>query len=212
MGCLQSRHRLHDAAAYGKLERVKRLLAGGADVNAKDDDGLTPLHWAAETHCILEDLLRDPRETVHCTVHCSALVGHVDVAHVLLENGADVNAKHKDGGNPLHWAAMRGCGDVAQVLLENGADINAKNDDGLTPLHLAADCDKADVARVLLKNGADVNVKNKDGNTPLHFAAESYPSGADVAALLLKNDADVNAKNNADETLLHVVAAKGFFN
>ena len=71
------------------------LLASKADVNAKDKDGLTPLHWAA-------------------------FKGHKDVAEVLLANKADVNAKDNLGLTPLHRATVIGYKDVADLIRQHG--------------------------------------------------------------------------------------------
>ncbi len=90
------------AAKNGDIKNVRELLANGADVDAKDKDGETALHWAA----------------------CS---GKVDIATFLIEKGADVDAKSNYGKTALHWAAFFGHVDFAKVLIENRADVNAKD-------------------------------------------------------------------------------------
>ncbi len=82
---------IHDAAAKGDLEKVKVLLKGnpGTDVNAKDNEGRTPLHAAAYN-------------------------GHKDVVQLLLANKADVNAKDAYSQTPLHEAAVKGYRDISQ--------------------------------------------------------------------------------------------------
>jgi hypothetical protein len=138
---------LLDAARNGDTARVRELLRKGANANAKDRGGWTPLHWAA-------------------------FWGHVDVAKLLLEHGADVNAKESVyDATPLHVAAATGHADVARLLLEHGADVNAKyGDSDLTPLHVAALYGHADVARLLLERGADPSIRDKHGRTPLDIA------------------------------------------
>jgi hypothetical protein len=159
---------LLDAARNGDTARVRELLRKGANANAKDRGGWTPLHWAA-------------------------FWGHVDVAKLLLEHGADVNARDEDSRTPLHVAAAGGHAEVARLLLERGADANARGKDGWTPLHYAASYGHADVARLLLDHGADPSIRDKDGRTPLDIARatrhkevarviEEYERGVGVGA------------------------------
>ena len=154
----------------------------------KDTDGITDLHRAAA---------RDLREA----------------AALLIEKGADVNAKsnqkYRKGYTPLHYAAERGnARETAALLIEKGADVNAKGQNGATPLHRAVReyrkyNDTREIAALLIEKGADVNAKNKDGNTPLHQTVRVYKRGHEIAALLIEKGADVNVKNNGGWTPLH---------
>jgi len=149
---------LEQAILAGNLEKVRELLKENPDVVfGKDEEGFTPLGWAAGK-------------------------GNKDAAELLLANNADVNAKTKDGGTPLCLAAAKGRKDVAELLLANKADVNAKNNDGWTPLHYAADYGQKDVAELLLAKGASINAKADDGSTPLSLAAAK--GHQDVAKML----------------------------
>ena len=98
------------ATRDGNIEAVRQHLDAGADVNAKDEDGWTPLHWAAWE-------------------------GHRQITELLIVSDADVNAKDEIGMTPLHWAAVLGRkNEIVELLITNGADVNAKNDVGQTPL------------------------------------------------------------------------------
>jgi len=88
------------------------LLASKADVNAKGNNGTTPLHEAAG-------------------------IGSKDVVELLLAKGADVNARDGEGDTPLHRAAAAGHKDVVELLLANKANVNARDDSGMTPLKAA---------------------------------------------------------------------------
>ena len=134
--------KLYDAVSGNRISKIEQLLKQGADVNAKDEDGRTPLHDASYWD----------------------LVG---IAKFLIENGADVNAKDKDGWTPLYRASHWDYVGIAKLLIENGADVDAQNINGWTPLHQAAVWDRIDIVKVLIENGADPFIKNKDGQTPL---------------------------------------------
>ncbi|MGA7741195.1 MAG: ankyrin repeat domain-containing protein [Polyangia bacterium] len=135
---------LTQAAAAGRLDAVRALLAGGAPVDSKAESDWTALHFAATG-------------------------GWTNVAALLLDRGADPNARARFGMTPLHWAAMRGRAEVAGLLTRRGARTDARNAYGMTPLHMAGD-DK--VVAVLVTAGADVNVLDDRGRTPLHTARQ----------------------------------------
>jgi hypothetical protein len=115
---------IHEAALKGNIEAVKQHLAAGADVNAKNEDGVTPLDHAT-------------------------LWGHKEIVELLLAKGADLNAKDNDGWTSLHNAAYRGHKQIVELLIAEGADVNAKTNDGRTPLDLAED----EIADLIRKHG-----------------------------------------------------------
>jgi len=160
---------LHEAVLEGDLQRVKKLLEQGANVNARNTVGWTPLHLAAEK-------------------------GYLEVARLLVEKGADVNARDDDGTTPLHFAALWGHLEVARLLVEKGADVDARNNFGTTPLHYAALGGHLEVARLLVEKGADVDARNNNGWTPLHYAA---PNGhLEVVRFLLEAGANPTPRSN----------------
>ena len=169
------------AARGNDIKAVQWLLANGAEVNAKNDNGWTPLHGAA-------------------TKNAS------EAAAVLLANGAEVNAKRENGWTPLYLAAHENASEAAAVLLANGAEVNVTSN-GWTPLYMVAFRNASEAAAVLLANGAEVNVKDNDGWTPLHWAA--FRNASEAAAVLLANGAEVNAKNNDGETPLDLAIREG---
>jgi very-short-patch-repair endonuclease len=199
----------------GIIVEVKQYISLGADVNAKDQCGRTPLHWAAwNSHKDTAQLLIDNGAEVDAKdndgwtpLHRTALDGHTDMAKLLIENGADVNAEENEGYTPLHRAAFNGHTGTVQLLIENGADINAEESDGGTPLHWAAENGHTDMAHLLIENGADVNAEENDGYTPLHRA--SLNGHMDTAHLLIDSGADVNAEESDGGTPLHWAAENG---
>ena len=188
--------RLHIAAEHSQISEITQLLNAGADVNARirlgPHRGQTPLHRA-----MVRDLFRGGKEK-----------NTLEVVKLLLDVGADVNARSNKNVTPLHFAAW-GCKiEVVEILIKHGADINIPDDDGKTPLHGAVrePIDRARkkntlaVVGLLLNAGADINVHDKSGETPLHNALSGKP---EVVELLLAYGADVNAPNNDGKTSLH---------
>lgn len=89
------------------------------------------------------------------------------VVELLIENGADVNARDDHQKTPLHWAAhLPGYVRITELLIASGAEVNVKDDKHITPLHNAAFDDLDKVARLLIAHGADINAKDSEGLTP----------------------------------------------
>ncbi len=149
------------------------MLAGGAPVDGKDASDWTALHFAAA-------------------------YGWTDVAAILLDRGADPNARARFDMTPLHWAAMRGHAEVAGLLTRRGARADARNAYGMTPLHLAAD-DK--VVAVLVTAGAAVNPLDDRGRTPLHTARQGK-----VAKALIDRGADLRIRTPQGRTAMELAA------
>lgn len=104
-------------------------------VSSRDDNGNTPLHWAAAN-------------------------GHKEVTELLLANKADVNAKNNDGATPLYAAAGTGHQDVVELLLANKADSNARTNRGMEAWRVAALAGHREIATFLLASNADVDAEN----------------------------------------------------
>nr|UVF58849.1 ankyrin repeat protein E2 [synthetic construct] len=131
--------KLLEAARAGQDDEVRILMANGADVNATDNWGDTPLHLAA-------------------------VRGHLEIVEVLLKAGADVNASDEMlGDTPLHLAAADdGHLEIVEVLLKHGADVNAQDKFGKTPFDLAIDNGNEDIAEVLQKAAKLNDYKDDD--------------------------------------------------
>ena len=121
--------------------------------------------------------------------------GHADIVKLLLEKGANVNAKSIHGYTALTAASRNGHADIVKLLIDSGADVNAKEIEGATALMAASWAGHADVVRLLLDNGADVNAEDTQGRTVLMYASVGNDDNTDVVQLLLDNGADINAKD-----------------
>ncbi|CAE7752961.1 ANK2 [Symbiodinium sp. CCMP2592] len=184
-------HRAVDAGGCShssQLSMVKFLLANGAQVNATDHDGRTPLHVAVRHY--------DPS---------------ISMVKFLLANGAQVNATAHDGRTPLHDAASQSFSvPIAELLLAKGAKADAEDEAGFTPLHYATQNLCAKMVKFLLKVGAPIDARSKNGHTPLHALYYRYWDGSpneqreavEIAKLLLASGADISAKTSSGSTLL----------
>jgi len=136
----------------------------------------------------------------------AAKIGDTETAKMMIEMGADVNARNDSGLTPLYWASLRSFTDIAKILIEMGADVNVRNKDGYTPLYWVSSEGHTEIAKMLIEKGADVNAKNEVGETPLQSALEKGHS--ETAKMLIEMGADVNAKNEDSETPLQSALEK----
>ena len=164
--------------------KIKEAISNGANVNARDENkyGTTVLMRAAKH-------------------------GHAEVAGLLLEHGADINAKDNEGWTALMGAAWRGHAEMINFLLEHGADIDAKDNEGWTALMKAAWKGYAEAAKILLKHSTGVNAQDNAGWTALMGASKEGRS--EIAEALIQYGADVNIASNNGITALIEAAGGG---
>ena len=173
--------------------------------------GATPLHYAVSSgiHDIATFLIVEHPPDVNARgfsvrdtpLHVAMRRGHVEVARVLLEHGADREARNAYDWSPLELASREGHVELVQVLLEYGADANARDKHGDTPLFFGGE---PAVVRALLKYGADVEARNNQNGTSLHGAGTE-----EVARVLLEHGADANALTIRNRTPLHFGSVTG---
>jgi ankyrin repeat protein len=227
---------IHEAAGEGNIEVVKQHLAAGTDVNAKTDDGVTPLHEAAG-------------------------VGQKEITELLIAKGADVNANTPDGLTVFFAAILGANKEIVELLIAKGADVNVRGFGGMTPLNMADDEGEKEIAALLRKHGGktgeeleggesvaeatqpepptgktpdisihgaagaagrkgnieavkqhlaagtDVDARDRQDKTPLQHAA--YWGHKEIVELLIAKNADINAKDEDGRTALDWAVSGG---
>lgn len=187
------------AVRGGDAERVRALLAIGADPDASASDGGTALLWAAEagddtlTRMLLEaGAAADRANRFGATpLLVAATGGHAGVLELLLTAGADPDLAMPEGETALMRAARAGRADAVGVLLDHGAEIDVREQwRGQTALMWAAVEGSTTVARTLLAAGADAYMRSRGGFTPLLFAVRH--NQLETLDALVEGGADVD--------------------
>jgi hypothetical protein len=176
--------RLFKAVESGDIDKIKKLLANGEDVNSRNKYDWTPLIYA---------------------IRCR----QTEAALFLIEQGADVKLQARWGprGEPpeletaIRWAAMQGDLPVLRQLIAAGADVDTTDGEGRTPAMFAANRGYIDLLQALIEAGCDLNLQDtqpgNEGHTALMYAD---PKRFDIMELLLKNGADPNIRSKAGLT------------
>jgi ankyrin repeat protein len=210
IGTLQDRPALstalHMASSAGDILQVRRLLrTPNVDINARDENGCTPLHLCSTSE-VCQKLLADRRIDRNVedyegrsVLHCAVLKRRLDVVKALLEAG--VNASHEDDLGKTATFYARSC-PVMSWLLKNGTGTDTRvkalrNNTGLIHMAWLADVDGV---RFFLDQGANVNATNENGETALLKAARN--GDVAVSELLIARGADLEMVKKGHRTPL----------
>ena len=146
-------------------------------------------------------------------LHAATFKRHLEVASLLLENGADPSARDDVGWAPLYWLSYSGhvmvqsSLEIARLLMNFGANVNVTDDNDRTPLHAAARNGNRDIAELLLESGASVDAQNEDEWIPLHMACIS--GKLEISRLLIDRGSDTDARDNGGCIPLHKASQFG---
>ena len=167
---------------HGSLKHVKECIDAGVNVNLPSEHGEIPLRKAV----LGQDL---------------------ELAQMLIEAGADVNAQNQWGRTLLHdVAGCEGPVAIARWLLYAGADLNAQDEEGLTPLHKGNHsdfgCMTPEKVRAFIEAGADVNARDFQGRTPVFMLYKTVSECGEIVEILLDAGAELEARDHSGMTPL----------
>jgi ankyrin repeat protein len=213
---------VHLMAYFGVKDMMTKLLSENPkiDPDAKDENGRTPLLWAARGGhgAIVQALLATGKVNPNTKdrfgqtpLLWAAYLGAEAVIQALLATGkVNLDIRDRLGQTPLSWAAYKGDEAIFQALLATGkADPDAKDNNGQTPLSWAARMGHKIIVQALLATGkVDPDAKDKDGQTPLSWTARTG-NEVIVQTLLATGKVDPDAKDKDGQTPLLWAAREG---
>lgn len=184
-----------EAAYYWGISNNRKLVIDllldyGADIQMEFSNGFKLITMACKggDHEIITSLLKrgikisSTEINAYCLLNIPGIIGNLDLARLLLKNGACIDGTDGDNG-PLITSCINSHPSVASYLLDRGASPNAYTSDDDIPLHIACKCHNTQTIRVLVQYGANVNVMTEDGLTALKIACSyDFP---EIAKLLL---------------------------
>jgi uncharacterized protein len=196
------------AARAGAADSVEVLLGATSGIQEKNEALFTATEGGSVAVVISTDANSKPNEQDKPVATDGPEPTWVKTVRVLLDSGADLEARDEEGETPLIRAASYGQTDIFRLLLHKGANLNARDKNGMTAL-IAAACECAiatmnstyDIVRTLLESGGNADAATRDGTTALMTAAGGFGEDA-ILELLLDHGANPTAKNKQGDTAL----------
>lgn len=222
--------RLHAAVKKGRANAVSKLLAEGAEINAEDDWGATPLHLAVSEKKSVK-LLIEAGANVNATdchketpLHFAVNANNEKIASLLIEAGANLNEPDYDSNTPLYTAVLLRNLRMCKLLVDAGADVfvrcegyESEDEDNeylnsmKSPILKAVESRNRDILKFFIDSGTDVNCEDDDGSW-LHLAAKKSRTDASTFKILVDAGADLNKIDDYGHSPLNVAIYSKNFN
>lgn len=191
---------LINAAIDQDLDKIRELVEGGLDVDAKNNNALSALIVAADKSCnksiqLLLELGADPNTVEQdgfTPLYLCAFEGNIKGVEMLFGKGAGTSLY--GAMPPLHCASAKGHKKIVELLLSKWAKIDLQDAEGNTALIYACKNGHSKIVRLLVQAGANLEIENKHGDTALFHASEK--NHLDVIRILLENGANPNHKGS----------------
>ncbi|QEN06050.1 hypothetical protein EW093_15585 [Thiospirochaeta perfilievii] len=205
---------LHEAIMVGNSDIINLLNVNKADFFAINNSGDNPFDLIFQkgvefaTEILTPELVSLRNNRQNTPLFYAIDWGSKEIVQVILDKGADINAKNINGETPLHQAITTDNVIVANLLIERGASIEAKDNQLNTPLHSCVYWNAYESAHLLVEKKADINAKNIKNRTPLHEAV--LTEDTDIVTFFIKNKSNLNARDNNGQTPLFYAVKNNF--
>ncbi len=208
------------ASRKGNIAKILSLLEKGSNIDTIGENGMQPIHLAAENgHTATVELLLDrgatgidARDRFSCRpIHCAAQSGHTATVELLLDRGAkSIDAQNRVGNQPIYLAAFNAHTATVELLLDRGSiGIDAHDMGGCQPIHSAAANGHTAMVELLLDRGATgIDAPDNKGRQPIHLAAYNGHT-ATVKLLLDRGATGMDAPDNNGWQLLPMAVRRG---
>lgn len=157
---------IHLACRYYNCEAINFLIDNGANLDASDFRGYTPIHIA----CIHKK---------------------TDIIKLLIEKNVNINISNTNGYSPIHQACFNNDVDIVKMLIEKNINLEAETKNRMRPIHYASQNSNIEIVKLLINNKVDINARNVVNLQPIHFACINKYQSYDIVRLFIENNAEI---------------------
>lgn len=161
----------------------------------------------ANAHLLTNEQLHFYDNHENSPMHFAAQKNHLEIIRILLQRGAQIDARNRKRETPFHWACAFADIDLIEFMIKHGAGINAVEDEGGTPLSWACYEGRENVVAFLCDHDVNINLADMENNTPLYWAC--YRGHNNIVRFLIEKKADFRKLNNKGDSILDAAIKNG---